>query len=195
VRLIAINPKLRKEAAEIGPRLEMAKRPATRDEIIATVMREMPAWGVSHKNAGEWGVTYASYADALEGLSIYAIEDGVVRWNRGEDQPDLKMGGFPPRPAQLYILAQKSQQELHMAAYRVKRALEHVEAKSVEWTPERKAAEKARAIEMGLLNPDGSLAFKIGAVKGMPEAARPTTSRHDLAEKLRQAADDVGDVL
>lgn len=197
MRLIAINPKLRQEASEIGPILEAAKRQADRDEIITVIMREMPAWGVGQKAAAEWGVTYASYADALEGLSRYAIEEGVVRWNRGEGHTTLGQGGFPPRPAQLAFLAKEAQQELHMAAYRVKKALEYVETKSVEWTDERRAAEKQKAIEMGILKPDGSLNFEIKARSMAELPGRPTVSKHDLADQLRRAAEatDVGDVI
>lgn len=177
IRLIAINPTLRAEAERLLPRLEAAKAPASRDEIIAVVMREMPAWGVSPKHAAEWGVTYASYADALEGLSLYAIEEGVARWNRGEGHKDLSMGGFPPRPAQLYLLANEGKRELYMAAYRAKLALEYVERQAPRQVPAEetaKVAEDFRALASTLRG------------RAMPEAPRPKFSQHELAEQLRR---------
>jgi hypothetical protein len=149
IRLIAINPTLRAEAERLLPRLEEAKAPASRDEVISVIMREMPAWGVSQKHAGEFGVTYASYADALEGLSLYAIEEGVARWNKAEGHEDLKMGGFPPRPAQLFALANEGKLELYMAAYRAKLALEYVERQApLPKSAEEQAANAAKIKEM-----------------------------------------------
>lgn len=127
VRLIAINPTLRAEAERLTPVLESLKAPAAREEAIAIIMREMPAWGVGTKQAEEYGVTYASYADALEGLSGYLIEEAVVRWNQGLRQENLKDAGFPPRPAQLAMLAQEAKIELYTAAYRARMALAYVE--------------------------------------------------------------------
>lgn len=185
MRLIALNPTLRAETERLLPVLEEMKQPATRDEIIVIITREMPAWGVSTKHAGEYGVTYASYADALEGLSAYAIEEGVVRWNRGEGHRDLAMGGFPPRPAQLSILANDAKRELWMAAYRAKLALKHIEDKGTEWTAERKAAERQKMIEAGYLNADGTPNMSLKA-RGMPEAPKPSRSPHEVAEELRR---------
>lgn len=214
VRLIALNPTLRAETERLLPVLEEMKQPASREEIILIIAREMPAWGVSTKHAGEFGVTYASYADALEGLSAYAIEEGVVRWNRGEGHKDLAMGGFPPRPAQLSILANDAKRELWMAAYRAKLALQHIEKTWTEWTPERKKAERQKMIEAGYLNPDGTPNMTGHGPKGMPEAARPQRSPQEVAAELRSHAqaryggapiskhhtapapvDDIGDVI
>lgn len=203
IRLIAINPTLRAEAARILPVIEAAKTPATREEIVMVVAREMPAWGVSTKHAGEFGVTYASYADALEGLSLYAVEEGVARWNRGEGHKDLAMGGFPPRPAQLFLLANEGKRELYMAAYRAKLALEYAEVKAPrQVSPEeaKKVAEDFRALASSLRG------------RAMPDAPRPKLSQHELAEQLRRSdaqarhggapisrrhieADDSGEVL
>ncbi len=162
------------------------------------VMREMPAWGVGHKAAAEFGVTYASYADALEGLPLYAIEEGVVRWNRAEGHKDLSMGGFPPRPAQLYALATEGKRELYLAAWRAKKALEWVEKQGVEWTPERKRAEREKAIAMGFLNPDGS-SVPLAPARRFSDAPRPRMTPQQVAAQLRAAAerggDDVGEVI
>src|SRR5215469_5980253 len=76
IRLIAINPTLRAECERLLPQLQAAKAPAEREDIIAAVGRAMPAWGVPMKSAAEYGVTFASYADALESLPLWAIEEG-----------------------------------------------------------------------------------------------------------------------
>jgi hypothetical protein len=190
IRLIAINPTLRAEAERLLPRLEEAKAPASREEIISVVMREMPAWGVSQKHAGEFGVTYASYADALEGLSLYAVEEGVARWNRAEGHEDLKMGGFPPRPAQLFALANEGKRELYMAAYRAKLALEWAEEK----VPRQVDPEEAAKVD----NDFRALASTLKG-RAMPEATKPRFSQHELAAQLRRSAprveDDAGEVL
>lgn len=205
IRIISINPTLRAEAERLLPVLETAKQPATREEIISVMVREMPAWGVSTRHAGEFGVTYASYADALEGMPLYAIEDGVVRWNRAEGHKDLSMGGFPPRPAQLYALAGEARRELFMAAYRARLATEYVEAHVPRQVPPEEAEKVAADFK--------ALAATLRG-RPMPEAPRPRQTQHALAEQLRAAAgqakrfgapvsrkdieppaDDVGDVV
>ena len=182
--------KLRAEAERILPVLNEMKRPATPDEIKAIVGREMPAWGVSAKHAAEYGVTFGSYVDALEGLSAYCIEEGVVRWNSGQRQEDLKSAGFPPRPAQLAMLATEARNELFMAAYRAKLAVQHAEEKA----PRVISDEERAQVKAGMAD----LLRQIGSPKGMPEPVRPTVSPHEMAERLRAASarqDDVGEVI
>lgn len=189
VRLIALNPTLRSEAERLLPALEEAKAPASREEIIAVIAREMPAWGVTTKHAAEFGVTYASYADALEGLSLYGIEEGVLRWNRGEGHKDLSMGGYPPRPAQLYALAKLGQGELWMAAYRAKLALEHVEKTA----PREISEEERQAVADGLKELAATF-----TERWTPQEQRPTKTPHQVAEELRAIAargEEIGDVL
>lgn len=122
--------------------------------MIAAVARSMPAWGVGTKHAAEWGVTYASYAEALEGMPLYCVEDAIRRWNRGEVHKDLAAAGFPPRPAQLALLAADSRRELLMAAYRAKLAVEHVEQQQAKprFTEEERAR-NAEAIKAMLAKP------------------------------------------
>lgn len=194
VRLIAINPTLRQEALRIVPVLEQMKAPCTREEIVAIIRREMPAWGVGAKTAEDYGVTFASYADALEGHSVYCIEEAVVRWNSGQRVKDLQMGGFPPRPAQLGLLAQEAKTELYMAAYRAKKAVDYVEDKRVEWTPERRREERQKAIAAGYLTKDGALQLPPAPPNPLHDA-RPGRSPHQVAERLRAMADGVGDVI
>lgn len=188
-----MNPTLRAEAARILPVLDRLQAPASREEIVATIMREMPAWGVSTKAAGEWGVTYASYADALEGLPLFAIEEGIIRWNRGEGMATLAMGGFPPRPAQLYLLANEALRELRMATYRCRLATGEVTAPRIEadrpkTTPEerKKIAEDFRrlAASLGTSGP-----------KSSDTVRAPGPTPQQMAQQIRQRADDVGDVV
>lgn len=189
IRLIAINPTLRAECERLLPALQEAKRPATEQEIIHAIGRAMPAWGVSTKQAGEWGVTYASYVDALEGMPLWAIEEGIVRWNRGEGHKDLAMGGFPPRPAQLCILANEARRELFMAAYRAELAVKYVEQKA----PRQVSDEERQAVRDGLKQL--ALNFRTRAI---PDAPAPTRSRQELAAQLLAKAErheDVGDVV
>lgn len=184
---IKANPSLRREASEIVAHLESRKRPASRDEIIAQVARHMPAWGVAPKTAEVWGVTYSSYADALAGMPLYAIEQAIIRWNRGDGQKDSAAGGFPPRPAQLFKLADEAKRELHMAAYRAKLVLRDSQgAYGEEWTPERKKAERQKMIDQGLLTKDGKPNFAIGG-KGIPSIPRKE-SPQELAAQLRASA-------
>lgn len=177
IRLIAINPTLRAECERLLPMLEVAKAPASREEIVVVIAREMPAWGVSGKHAAIYGVTYASYADALEGLPLYAIEEGVVRWNRAQGHEDLKMGGFPPRPAQLYALAAEGRRELFMAAYRAKLAMEHVERETPKVDP---------AVQAKVGADLAALASTLRA-KPMPEMPQPKCSPQEMAAQLRAA--------
>ena len=184
VRAIAASPALRQEARELVLHLESRKRPATREEIVALVAGQMPAWGVSAKAAEVWNLTYASYADALAGMPLHAVQECIIRWNRGKGVKDIAAAGFPPRPAQLVTLADEAKRELFMAAYRVGLALK-VEETAEAWTAERKAAERQKMIDQGLLTADGKPNFAIGA-KAIPNA--PRLDQHALAEQLRQAS-------
>lgn len=192
IRLIAINPTLRSEAERLLPVLDEMKAPATPDEIKMIVGREMPAWGVSAKHAAEYGVTFGSYVDALEGLSAYCIEEGVVRWNQGQRHDNLKDAGFPPRPAQLAMLAHEVRNELYMAAYRAKLAVTQAEERAPRVISEEERAQVKAGME--------KLLREIGAPKGMPKPVRPSISQHEAAARLRAAADrrptdDVGEVI
>lgn len=186
VRAIAASPALRQEAQDLAMHLEARKRPATREQIVAAVAGQMPAWGVSAKAAEVWNLTYGSYADALEGMPLYAVQEAIIRWNRGKAVKDIAAAGFPPRPAQLVTLAEEAKRELVMAAYRIGLILKAA-PQAEAWTPERKAAERQKMIDQGLLSPDGKPNFSIGA-KSIPTA--PRADQHAMAERLRAAASD-----
>lgn len=189
VRLIAINKTMRAEAERLLPVIEQAKESAAPEELMAILVRHAPAFGVQAKSAGEWASLFGVYLDALDGLPAQALEDAFLRWNRGEIY-GLGSGrhAFYPKPAELYKLADASKRELIMAAYRARRAFEYVEKEGVDWTPERKAAERQKAIDLGYLNPDGSV--KWSAPKGVSDVvARPSVSPQEMAEQLRRRAD------
>lgn len=212
-RLIAINPTLRRQCEEMLPQLERAKEVATEEEILMLLVRHAPAYGVHAKSPGEWSALFDSYLNILNGLPLYAIEDAFLRWGRGEGHKDVRMAGFYPKAPQLFLLAEKGKAEVWTAAYRARKALEHVEKTGVEWTPERKAEERQKMIDAGYLNADGSPNLSLGP-KGMPEPHRPRLSPQELAAQLRATdaaarhggapisrhhiqppVDDVGDVL
>lgn len=186
-RIIALNAKLRAECHDLLPMLEAQKAPATAEQTLEVVMRRMVAYGVTANLAFSHGVTWESYVAGLEGLPIHAIEDAFDRWDRGEGVKDIVAAGFPPRPPQVALLAQQAKQEIFTAAYRARKALDHVEKTGAEWTHERKAAEKAKMIELGYLNPDGTANLNGFSLKGMPQPEKPRWTPHELAERLRQS--------
>lgn len=191
-RLIALNPKLREEARQVGPVLEAAKAPATRHEILEILIRHSPQYGVTARNPGEWASIFGAYLDALEGLPGYAVEEAFVRWNRGEGG-DLRMVSFYPKSGQLHILAEKSKSELYVAAYRARKALEREDAKArPAVTPEERKA--VGELMKGLRDELRSRA------QTMHAPGVPSRSPHDVAAELRRRAaapveDGVGDVI
>lgn len=197
-RIVAMNPTLKAEAERLLPVLEQAKDPADEREILSILIRQAPAYGVKPGAGEEWGALFAAYLDALEGLPGYAVEEAFVRWNRGEGDKKAAEWGIYPKPSQLSLLAQAAKTALWTQAYRVRRAVEYVEAHPVVWTPQRKREERDKAIAMGFLTPDGK-AVPLPPVKGIPPGpARPRMSQHEMAEQLRRHADtprDVGEVI
>lgn len=209
-RLIALNRTLRAECERMLPVLEEQKAPAERAQALEIIARRMVAYGITENLAYQHGVRWDSYVAGLEGMPAYAIEDAFDRWDRGEGVTKIEYAGIAPKPPQLAILAQAGKAEIWTAAYRARKALEHVEKTGVEWTPERKAAERQKMLDLGLLNPDGSPNLSLSA-KGMPEPHRPRYSPQELAAQLRATdaaarhggapisrrhiEDDVGDVL
>lgn len=208
-RILSLNPKLRAEAERVLPVLQAAKAPAERLDVLEILVRHAPHYGITQKLAGEWGAFFAAYLDALEDLPAYAVEDGFLRWNRGEGHADLKMASFYPKAPQLYMLAQKGKTELWMAAYRAEKALAYADKKSHEAPPPEVRKEVA-----------GNLADLLGELKGarkMPDPFAPRVSPQQMAQQIRSAAvspgndasnpvekedvspsgplDDVGDVL
>lgn len=184
-RIIALNATLRAECQAALPALAAAKEPATEVEALEVISRRMVAYGVTTNLAFSHGVTWDSYVTALEGVPLHAIEDAFDRWDRGEGVKDIEAAGFPPRPPQIALLAIKAKQDIYTAVYRARKALEHVEKRGIEWTAERKAAERQKMIEAGYLNPDGTPNMSLKA-RGMPKAPKPSRSQHEIAEELRR---------
>lgn len=190
VRLIAINKTLRAEAERLLPTLAKLREPAEQEEILAVLVRHAPHYGVQAKSGAEWAALFGAYLDALNGLSVYEIEDAFVRWNRGE-AGDLRMVGFYPKSGQLHLLAQKAKHELAMAAYRARLAAEYVEKQlKPPPTPEEKA-ERGEQLR--------DLLKDLQRRQGANPLADPTPSRtrEQVSNELRAMApkDDVGDVL
>lgn len=214
-RLIALNRTLRAECERVLPVLEEAKTPALDAQVLEIVARRMVAYGITTNAAYQHGVTWESYLAGLRGMPAYAIEDAFDRWDRGEGtNGNLAFAGLPPKPPQIAILAQAGKTEIWTAAYRARKALDHVEKAAQHFTPEQRAAERQKMIDAGYLNPDGSPNLT-PSLKGMPEAPRPRHSPQELAAALRATdaaarhggapisrrhiepppVDDVGDVL
>lgn len=186
IRLIATNPTLRAECARALPMLEGAKRPAEPEEVMAILVKHAPHYGVHAKGPSEWAALFSSYLTALEGLPAQAIEDGFLRWNRGEGHNDIRMAGFYPKAPQLCILAEKAKVSLYMAAYRARKALEYVEAQpKPQPTPEERERVKAQLRD---------LASQLGG-RSVPSAAPPRHTPQQMAEELRAKADAVGHVI
>lgn len=187
VRLLAINPTLRKEVERALPVIERAKEPAEPEDILGILVRHAPAYGVHAKGPEEWAALFGSYLDALDGLSAYAVEDAFLRWNRGEGHKDLAMSGFYPKPPQLVQLAQAARQELYSACYRGRKALEYDDRPAgVQIPPEDRArmAEEMRALAASMR-------------REVPVATRPASTPQQAAQRARDAAhaDEVGDIV
>lgn len=171
------------------PALEAAKVPAEGSQIMRTLIRHSPTYAVTARSDGEWAEMFGIYLDALEGFSVHAIEDAFLRWNRGEDMKDPAMGQFFPKPAQLVHLANKAKAEVWMAAYRARKALEHVEKTA----PREIDPDERKAVGEQLAALADSL-----TLKETPNHLKPRLSPQEVAERIRESTrpeDDVGAVL
>lgn len=216
--MIAINKTLRAECERLLPMIERAKEPACEEDILSILVRHAPHYGVQAKSGEEWAALFGAYLDALRGLSAYAIEDGFVRWNRGEGHADLRMAGFYPKSGQLFILATAGRNELATAAYRAKRAMEYVEEKLPRQMTEEERRANTAAIQRLMAEPAKKLppqppgvSLKDWAAQcresGNVESTIPRTyqgpklSPQQMAERIRASvgaapgANMVGDVL
>jgi hypothetical protein len=175
IRLIAINPSLRRQAEELLPAMERAKQGAARHEIREILIRMAPIYAIEDRTENEWDYLLEAYLGALDGFSVYQIEDAFRRWNRGEDMKDPAMGQFYPKPAQLVALANKAKSEVWTASYRARKALEHIEAQP----PKVPAEERAQVA-------DGFKALAESfRLKQVPDDLRPRLSPQEVAARLR----------
>ncbi len=178
-RLIAINPTLKSQAEQLLPALERAKDAAEDGEIMRVLIRHAPTYAITAKSNAEWAELFGVYLDALAGFSIHAIEDAFLRWNRGEDMKDPAMGQFYPKPAQLVALATKAKNEVWMAAYRARKALEFSEVAA----PRKRTDDEVTEVAQGFR--DLVETFK---AKTIPEDLKPTRTPADVARELRMMA-------
>lgn len=158
------------------PALEAAKVEADRLDVLKILIRMAPVYALPPRPDGEWKALFEAYLDALDGFSAYQIEDAFRRWNRGEDMKDPAMGQFYPKPAQLVHLANKAKTEVWMAAYRARKALEHVEAQPRQVSPEERETVAAGLREL-------AATFK---PKSLPSDMRPRLTPQEVAAKLRE---------
>lgn len=194
IRLIGLNPTLRRECEAMLPALQAAKAPADGREILSVLVRQAPVYALPTRPDHEWAAFFGAYLDALTGLSVHCLEDAFVRWNRGEDMKDPAMGQFFPKPSQLYALAHKAKTQLWLAAYRAEKALAHAERQAPRKVSEeerKRVAEEMRA-----------LAEQLGG-KALAER-RPGVSPQQMAEAIRASTeaakrdtpdDDPGEVI
>lgn len=175
------------------PLLEAASRPAAEPEILEILVRHAAHYGITQKMAGEWGAFFAAYLDTLDGMSAHAIEDGFLRWNRGEGHRDIRMAGFYPKAPQLYLLTQVGAETLGKAIYRSKMALGLTKIREVEQVRPKPSLEERKKIGEDFR----ALAKMIGVTgpKTVDGARAPGLTKSQVAEQLRRHADDVGDVV
>jgi hypothetical protein len=193
---ISNNPSLREEAARLVPLLEAAKAPMSREQFAIVMAEQRPLYGVQDMEPTAWANALESYFAVLRDFSEGMLRDAFERWNRGEGMKDPLLGQFFPKPAQLYVLAKKSKADVWTAVYRARKSLERAERDGAEWTPERKAAERQKMIDQGLLTPDGKPNFSVTG-KTIPDRA-PTRTREQLAAQLLAKAErteEIGDVV
>lgn len=188
-----MNPTLRSETEVLLPLLEAASRPAAEPEILEILVRHAAHYGITQKMAGEWGAFFGAYLDTLDGLSAHAIEDGFLRWNRGEGHKDIRMAGFYPKAPQLYLLATIGAEALGKALYRSKMALGLTKIREVDQPSPRVTPEERKKIGEDFR----ALAKMIGVTgpKTADAPRAPGQTKSQMAEQLRQHADDVGDVV
>lgn len=213
-RLVAINPTLRAEVERQYPALLAAMEPAHDVDLMRVLVQQAQLLGIGQRGEDEWADLMGIYLTQLKDFPLEAIEEAFAKWNRGELYPkDVGRHAFFPKPAELHALGTLHLTDMRIAAYRARKALEHVEKAGVEWTPERKAAERQKMIDQGLLTADGKPNFQIKA-KSIPDD-RPRLSPHQMAEQLRASdaaarysgapisrhhitpapVDDIGDVI
>lgn len=194
IRIIAINPTLREECGRILPQLQARHAPAGPEGLMKVLIENAPAFGIAAKSPKEWGALFQSYLAALEPLSIEALEDAFIRWNRGEMYPkEPGRHAFYPRAAELNHLAQKSRLELGTAIWRAKKAMEYVERlPKPEVTPEERAARRQQLIDDGILDANGHVVLRPRGADGMPAAAPKSPfageSPHQMAQRLYDQA-------
>jgi hypothetical protein len=182
VRKIARNPTMLDEAKAAAPRLAARTRPGGAEAVLAALVPLKTVYGLGDKSEGEWVAFWGAYVDALEVLPAEAIVEAIVIYNR--------QGAHFPKPGELFKIADVAAKNLHIAAYRAKKAADYRERHAPAPSAEDRA--KVKALLDELRGPDGSI--RLG-MKAMPRAAGPAPglTRQGMADKLRRQADQDAD--
>lgn len=195
-----MNPALRAECARVAPILQAPPEPLDPRALMVLFARQAPSLSLpAFDRPDAFGDMGDVYVRTLGHLPIESVEAAFQMWHRGEMYPkEPGRHGFFPKPVELLTLAERHLATMRTAAYRAKVALSHVEKSGVEWTPQRKAEERAKSIAAGHLTPDGRVRFP--EIKRVVTDVRPSMSQHEVAERLRAKAAHpetrgVGDVL
>lgn len=193
IRLIRLNQTLRDELRRVLPQLQERNRAAMPAEALKVLVENAPALGIPDRSPQEWATLFRSYLVTLEGLTVEALEDAFVRWNRAEAYPEEpKRHAFYPKPAEVFLLAQKSRLELGAAVYRAKKALENADrVEPPQQSPEEKARQRQELIDKGYLTADGRV--NLGTKPITPPTYAPGETRSAMADRLRQAAEHQSD--
>ena len=168
-RRIAFGANLRAECAANAPVLAQRAAPADRMELAEYLARQRVVFGIPDQSEELNAAMMAPYYTALERVPLEAVKEAFARWNRGEAYPkEPGRQAFYPRPAEVYKLAEPTMLALSMAAYRAGRALEQTEKERGSMSQDERAVQRAEAIRLGILNPDGTV--NLGGLKPLPAA-------------------------
>lgn len=179
VRLIAINPTLAAQLSSARSAIEAAAAPADPVGLMRLLIEEGSQYGLRDRSEGEYAALYGSYLDSLAPVPLACVKDAFVLWGRAKLYPtEPKRHAYMPTSGELYILAERSWEPLRKAAYRAKAAAEFKEALP---KPPPTASEIAEVRRM--------LAEFNGGLRQMPEEGRPHSTKHEVAERLRRAAE------
>lgn len=161
-RIVALNATLRTELRTVAPALAQRAAPADQLDLMARLIEMAPTFGISNRSDGEWAALFGTYLDALAGIPLEAIDEAIMRWNRGEMYPEPKDKGrhaFFPKPVEIYTLAQPRRLELSKVAYRARKALE---------APRVEARERGKPSEDDKARVAAMLAEVKAGVRGVP---------------------------
>lgn len=170
---------LQREVRSVAAVIQQRARPATGPEVIAALVRIMPHYGVVKRTEAENKALAEVYVETLSTLPLEAIQEALREWGR-EDQ------AFMPNSGQIYSRAKPHAERLWMAAYRAKRAAEYVEKNPPPKTAEEIAADRQKAIDMGLMDPvTGKMIVNLPSMD-MPG---PRGTPQQEADRVRKVAD------
>ena len=142
--------------------LKAALEPSDRERVTLLLIQQAIVFGVPDRSQEEWGTLFGIYHQTLGEFSEAILAEAFARWNRAELYPkEPGRHAFFPKPAELHALASAYKRDLYQAMGRAKSALAGPTERAEIWTRERKAEERRKAIEMGVLNADGSFNWNV----------------------------------